>query len=367
MLRFLILLLLAVFSIVFQGCQGSDTPENVVKEKINPQSQLTVYWAELYKSKTNDDELVPRAPAGGFGNRVCEVRPEVVNPGFSMIPTVDGENRLFDVYGNPPLTKPGRNDEPIIGGKLLRAFDMMEAGLKNETWKALVASKEGINSVLFYPECVDFNTCGEIYGYVYGTFNTGRMSFSTNLLKRILGLRWHGRRGTLDAEIKQDYVHLNPQVSQFEFEAYLNAVDAGADKAVLDKMLGYPYTDFTRGDWRKIKDGNKVRRVRFVTDRGGVIVYQLEFFDKRFAQQYFGPHGLDVPLIEHFKNGTGGYTHIAAVRGTHLAVYNRFLNMNYNGRPIQAIKGLNIMCLVMKDRWGAFVHAPPGWQGGGWQ
>jgi len=367
MLRYLIMLLLAVFTIIFQSCKGSDTQEEIVKEKMNPHSELTAYWSELYRSKTSDAAWVASAPAGGFGNRVCEVRPEIENRGFSNIPTADGDNIVVDVYGNPPLTKPGRNDEPIIGGKLLRAFDMMEAGLKNETWKALVAAKDGQNHVLFYPECVDFDTCGEIYGYVYGTFNTARAAFSTNLLKLILGLRWHGKRGTLDAEIKQDYVDLNPQVSQFEFEAYLNAVDAGAEKAVLDVMPGYPYLDFTRGDWRKFKDGNTVRRVKFDSDRGGVIVYQLEFFDKRFAQQYFGPHGLDVQEIDALKNSRNGWRHIATVRGTHLSMYERFVNMNYKGRPIHSIKGLNIVCLVMKDRWGAFVHAPPGWQGGGWQ
>jgi len=360
-------LLLAVFTIFFQACKSEDTPQNMLKEEIDPQSELTAYWAALYELKASGTGSIPSSPLGGFGNRVCEVLAEVENPEFSKIPTVDGENILIDVYGNTPLTKPGRDDEPIIGGKLLRDFDMMEAGLRNELWKAVIASKDGVNSVLFYPECVDLETCGEFYGYVYGTFNTARASFSIDMLKVILGLRWHDKRGTIDAEIKQDYVDLNPQVSQFEFDQYLDAVDAGLEKQALDRMQGYPYTDFTRGHWRKIKDGDKVRRVKFVSDEGGVIVYMLEFFDERFAQQYFGPHGLDVPLIAHFKDGTEGWTHIAALRGTHFALYQEFVDMNYDGTQLHSIKGLNIMCLVMRGRWGTFVFAPPGWKGGGWK
>jgi len=347
-----------------QSCNPDDTENNkeLLETNINPDAQLTIYWDRLY-NRVADSE-----PEMEFGNRVCEIAERVSNPHFSNILTFDGDNVIFDIYGNIPGTKPHWRDSPIAGGKLIRHFDMMNAGLNQEEWTAVIASKENQNYVIFYPSCIDNDNCGEVYGYVYARFSTAAASsFSDDWIRLMIGLRWHNVRGTLDEQTKQNYVDLNPQVSQFEFDEYLDAVEADVEENVLDNMPGYPYKEFKRGFWRKFQEKNKVSRAKFVTERQGLIVYMLEFFDKRFAQQYFGPHGLDVEEIKHFKNSNSGYTHIDTLKGQHLDLYLEFVDMNYNGVLIDGIKGLNIMCPVMSDRWGTYVHAPPGWAGGGWR
>jgi len=366
-MKALTLLLLAVSLFAFQACKGEDNiNQEIIKENIDPDSMLTEYWANLYKLKTQEN--VAAAP-GVFGNRACEAMPQVENRLFSNILTVDGNNRLFDIYGNSPGSKPHWLDQPRIGGKLLRPFDMMNAGLNNETWVGLVARNKSENrlEVMFYPECVDLDTCGELYGYVYGHFDTNRFPFSNDITQAVLHLQSRDGRNGAAFQTQRDYVNLNPQISQLQFEKFLDDID---DNQQIDheiNMDGYPYNDFVKGEWRKVKYNDKIHRIQFVKhgDRG--VVYAIEFFDKRFAQQYFGPHGLDVNLILDFKTKTANYEHIGMVKGTHLHVFHSFVNMIYNGQPIQKIVGLNIMCPIWRDRWGDFVHAPPGWQGGGWQ
>jgi len=326
---------------VFLACSSDeDLTSNIVGETHpDVNSDLTATWSDVYNDRVAAAPQI--APAGGFGTRTCSSLAEKDNA--VTIETVDGTNALSDVYSNTigwggneiiwATADAWRRKGPLLPieildlpedqvqvkwrpwrtainklrdqagtdtnrpGKLIKPFGAGPQDIEMSNWVADVSDI----TVFFYPECLDEpETCGEIYGYVFGKF------------------------GIYGPDNKEAHY-------------------PGFDSATIDRIA-----EQKRGKWRKrIGTDGIERRVKKTNADAEQFQYVVRFFSE-FAPVYFGNVGLAWIW---FKSLNG-----EKIRGSHLQLYEEFIDMNYKGTPLLQIKGVNIMC----PEW-PWPHTPAGW------